>query len=300
MSDGSGSGGPPFVVGWILALSLLGLGLYNHQHEGGARYATPQYEEGKTPIFSAVPAPPSDLEPNRKEWREETDLNAQRDMAKWAFLMFITSIAGVVVGGFGLVLIRETLLATHKASDYTAQTLAQAKLATDAAHDATFQTRRIGNEQLQARLALVDLDFKFSERSVGGQIETAIGLTITVVNSGILPATDVVGGIHILQEVDAGEAIHLLTEPVFSFDIPKGEPKHVVKLSADMPGLSRHFKYIVCGEIQYHLGLIDGDRTGNFAHQWRFLNINYGVEWDDGINDYAYTRIAKKYYPDGS
>ena len=109
--------GPPLVALIGISLFLVLAGLHNHKHEGEPYYGAPKQEYRKPPVLSAVPTPSSNPKPNRKEWREETDLNAQRDMAQWAFWMFIVSGTGVVVGVLGLALIRETLVATRATND---------------------------------------------------------------------------------------------------------------------------------------------------------------------------------------
>jgi len=113
MSERGGGNGPAYAVGLILGLSFFGLMLNNHQHDGSPTYIASQQENQKPPVFLAIPTSSSNPDPDRKEWREEIDLNAQRNMAQWAFWMFIVSGAGAIVGVLGLILIRQTLIATR-------------------------------------------------------------------------------------------------------------------------------------------------------------------------------------------
>ena len=179
MSELNRNYGPPFVVLIGVFIFLFLAWLNNHQDYREPSYSTAKQEHI---IASAIPAPPANQEPDRKEWREETDLQAQRNMSKWALAMFIVSGAGVIVAVFGLLFIKETLLATQKAAKYAFDTLHQAKLTTKAANDTVAETKRIGEAQVRAYLSIVDLSVVVSEEGITHK------LRVTVKNSGQTPA----------------------------------------------------------------------------------------------------------------
>lgn len=102
--------------GLIVLILLSGAALVGHlARSNDDRYQQAPYDDGaqhqdrvaaKTGV---VTVPARNPEPNRREWREEHDLQAQRDMAQWAKWMFIVSAAGVVATGLGVWFVRETL-----------------------------------------------------------------------------------------------------------------------------------------------------------------------------------------------
>ena len=67
------------------------------------------------PDIDVSKAPPRNPEPNRQEWREEIDLNAQLQMAEYALIAAIAAIIGVAVTTIGIVFVKQTLDATRAA-----------------------------------------------------------------------------------------------------------------------------------------------------------------------------------------
>lgn len=108
--------GPAYVVSLVLALTFFGIGLYNQCNEGGPRYDAAQNELSETSVRPFKPAPLANPNPEREEWRAESDLQAQRQMAKWTFGMFIVSGLGVVIGAVGLWALFSTLKLTREAN----------------------------------------------------------------------------------------------------------------------------------------------------------------------------------------
>lgn len=117
-------------------MAFAGLGLHNQLNKGGGHHSAAEEKTSKpTEATLSIPAPPANPEPSRSEWREEQDLNAQRQMAQWAFWMLVVSSLGVVVGATGLWFLKGTL---------------------DEARNMTSETRKIGQNQTRAYVDVVN------------------------------------------------------------------------------------------------------------------------------------------------
>ena len=125
------------------------------------------------------------VEASRKQDAESRDLNAQEAMAKWAFLMTIATIGGVIATFVGLVLIGKTLHHTRRAADYTRDMLKEADRSAAAAEGAVAATRDIGEKQVRAYLHVKDFSFCI------GKKDGEIGATVSVANAGQSPAIGV-------------------------------------------------------------------------------------------------------------
>lgn len=100
--------------------------------------------------------------------RSNYDLQAQQEMAVWAFAMFLSSIAGVLVTGVGVV--------------YVARTLRLTRRATDAAVEAVEVTRELGGIQVRAFVTVGDINV--SNFEVGHYPK----IRLTIKNTGQSPA----------------------------------------------------------------------------------------------------------------
>ena len=135
----------------------------------------------------------------QNHWQHEAaDLHAQQDMAEWALLMFLATLAGVVY-------IALTLGATRDA-------VAEARNATWAAEKSVKETRRIGEAQTRAYLLV--------ERAwITQSDENDIRIRAKIKNFGQTPAIDARSWISIWVE-----SIPLLVElPEPSQDLPIGQ-----------------------------------------------------------------------------
>ncbi len=161
--------------------------------------------------YSPSSGPPS----GEEEKREKDDLKAQQDMARWAFWMFMATVAGVGLIGW-------TLDETRKAARFAADTLdeaikttiaanrnitettrlgtlqlEEARRATAAAEKSVAETRRIGEAQTRAYLSLQKIEFEIVEDdarrdSVTGERKVqTINLIFSLYNSGQSPAREV-------------------------------------------------------------------------------------------------------------
>jgi hypothetical protein len=132
-------------------------------------HASSEADTTEQEIARSCPAPATTeciarvVKASREQQRSEADLNAQRDMAKWAFAMVIVSALGTGIVLLGLLFISQTLLETRKGNKIN---------------------RRIGEAQVRAYLSVSGGSYTFVE---GGNCTA--GLVIT--NQGNSPAKDV-------------------------------------------------------------------------------------------------------------
>ncbi|MAN45224.1 MAG: hypothetical protein CMF04_03335 [Hyphomonas sp.] len=130
-----------------------------------------------------IPAPAADPYPGRQEWREEQDLYAQRQMAKWAFWMLFVSAVGVLVGAVGLIFLKGTLDAARDTNQ--------------SALDSIRVTREIGQAQVRAYLSFMEPAFHLSPK---------IRISFFAKNSGQSPAR------HLrVTEASCGALLHQAT-----------------------------------------------------------------------------------------
>ena len=105
------------VVGSAL-IGLVAATLAYQQNERRSDYGATTEKAGEAePSARRVPTPAPNPEPERDEWRQERDLEAQREMAKWAWLMVVVSGFGVVVSVAAVLLIRDTLKETRRTNE---------------------------------------------------------------------------------------------------------------------------------------------------------------------------------------
>jgi hypothetical protein len=109
--------------------------------------------------------------------RAESDLIAQKSMARWALLMLIVTAAMAVVTAFGVYYVWRTLVATQDMAD---------------------DTRDIGEKQVKAyvstHIAFLDLSVKGAEISPGVSVGAQLALTFR--NSGNSPARNLAAEIY--------------------------------------------------------------------------------------------------------
>lgn len=113
---------PPAGVGLAIVAALTVAGLENHYRDTKCSNAAAgdQCENAPQDRSPAVIAPVvsdespiAEPNPSREEWRSEQDLQAQKDMAKWAKLMLLMSAGGLVIGAAGLLWIKRTFDASN-------------------------------------------------------------------------------------------------------------------------------------------------------------------------------------------
>lgn len=180
MSDSGGGNRPAYLVAAILTLTFVGMTLQNQMRENCGYHSAPQYECAPTDygaLALIIPTPMADPKPERNEWREEQDLYAQRQMAKWAFWMLVISGAGVVVGGLGLLFLKRTL---------------------DETRAMTEATREIGENQTRA-YCIIKSAYVTTPQGMENQ-DKLIGLCVEVENTGPTPAVETAIKVDVLVE----------------------------------------------------------------------------------------------------
>lgn len=167
---------PPTGVG-IVVLAMLFFGALNNEANQSERADTQSQQqsakalEGRPP--AALPfvvsqqAAIADPSAQRKERREEQDLEAQQDMARWALIMIFITGAGVTVTAAGVIYVKQTLKATRDA--------------VSAANRTADEARRIGEAQVRAYMCA-------SYANLQVLADKSVSLTIIVRNSGQSPA----------------------------------------------------------------------------------------------------------------
>lgn len=100
-------------------------------------------------IASAIEAKKDDADAKRKDQREQDDLEAQRDMARWAKYSGWTAIASaiaatiaLIVTTAGVILVWRTLIHTKRAAEAAAAMVGHAAAATEAAEETTEEARK--------------------------------------------------------------------------------------------------------------------------------------------------------------
>lgn len=168
-----------YAVGLILVCGLVFAGSVNHSQQRERHYqsAQEQYTGAYERITESSPVRQSliaDVEAYRQEWREEQDLAAQRDMAKWALFMMVASFFGVGVTAIGVVFVAKTLVATREAVAAANRTADEAK--------------RIGEAQVRAYVAITSVTVVFIWDETRSNLYPVFRIYFG--NSGASPATN--------------------------------------------------------------------------------------------------------------
>lgn len=121
------------------------------------------------------------LQADAESERAEYDLQAQQDMAVWAFAMLWTSLASVFITGIGVVYVARTL------SEAKATTAAAIKAA-NAADETVAETRKI--RELETRPWLL-FDPAFSDGTIGPEGLISADVIFAMANHGRSPAFNI-------------------------------------------------------------------------------------------------------------
>lgn len=112
--------------------------------------------------------------------RNEADLRAQQEMARWSYWMMVFSGAAVALTGVGVILIWRTLLYTRDAAKAAADAVKEAENATAAARDSVKETKRLGEAQARAYLNITSANCE--------AYEDKFFVFVKIKNSGPTPA----------------------------------------------------------------------------------------------------------------
>ena len=180
-------------IGVVLSL-LVAFALHNYQRASECSYysAEPHCQNATEDSPSVRLTPPQrdyrpspDPYPERKEWREERDLQAQGKMAEWAFWAVVAAFVSVFVTGIGVVLVAFTLEASRDAVTAANRTANEAK--------------RIGEAQVRAYLSCEGAKYTVDSHW--------FSCHVTIRNHGQSPAiwTEITGGMTIIKEGVSGK-----------------------------------------------------------------------------------------------
>lgn len=101
-----------------LVWSLVGIAALHHQPYERATHERASSDEYQVPPVSrAIPTPPREPIPDRNEWRDESDLQAQWKAADWTFWSAIISIGSTIAALLGLFFVRESLRLSREANN---------------------------------------------------------------------------------------------------------------------------------------------------------------------------------------
>lgn len=164
---------------FLLCLTLCFCAFLGYNLKRNYTSPAPQYH------YVTEPTSNQSVEPNRTEWRLDRDLIAQTDMAKWAkYILWITA-CGVLLSALGIWLIKNTLVATQKATTIADE-------GTAVAREALIKQSEIFQMSLQPILIVENIKIipKYSAMERNGQLQSVVQyhIEITVKNYGNTPA----------------------------------------------------------------------------------------------------------------
>ena len=115
-----------------------------------ARYGLEDVKGADARVVRGQEAAPSDPRAQRNEWRQEEDLKAQWEQAKWAKYAVWAAVVTVAVTALGVAFVALTLKATRDA-------VREAEKAAQAAQDSVRLSARIGRQQSRNMRASIDI-----------------------------------------------------------------------------------------------------------------------------------------------
>ena len=133
------------------------------------------------PLTSVAELPSTHPYPDRNEWREESDLDAQWEMAKWTQRAVVVAGLGLLLTGAGIWLVAETLVETRKA---VVEAQESGKAAMRAA-EATEKSLVVGQRPW------LSVDAELASVLRRNQQDTHLTVEVHLLNHGASPATDI-------------------------------------------------------------------------------------------------------------
>jgi hypothetical protein len=112
-----------FVIGSIAVMLISSQRNHAYQREEAAAYKLEAMDEGARAQCNGLPFPEAflctanALEPDREDRERLYDLQAQQEMADWALVMALATVAGLAASGVGLWALFRTLDATREANN---------------------------------------------------------------------------------------------------------------------------------------------------------------------------------------
>jgi hypothetical protein len=182
-----------------------------------ARYEYAADDEGGIPpVARSIPTPPRNPKPERAEWRQESDLQAQWDAARWTFWGAVIAAFGTAVALVGVFFIRETLRHTASATKAAGEAALAAGRSADIAERQLTEADR-GRVYVEA---LTSVSFRDSTREPDKEIPQ---LAILIRNVGTRWITIRSARVEFIEAGDFFVAEDRPTPPV-KFKRPGGFP----------------------------------------------------------------------------
>lgn len=132
-------------LGVVAVVAFFAYALVDHSKQRERRDKGPQQhsehaldgvERAGIPVVPGLQTPPRKPNPERDEWRQENDLEAQWEQAKWAKYAAFAGFLGALVTGVGIWFVRQTLKATRDTLAVTAKSADAASKQAEAALEA--------------------------------------------------------------------------------------------------------------------------------------------------------------------
>lgn len=264
----------------ILGVSISGAALFAADEASVAPPATGQ-AEAMEPVLSAFQSSidriaavleSQSINPAARRALEiaEQDLQAQRDMAKWAERMFWAAFASVVLTAIGVVLIRQTLV-------YTKKTLEEAEATSKAAVRAIESTRRLERPYLFANVTTREVDFYslFETQRKTGRTDLYPRIRYDIMNRGKTPA--------IIKEYSTGaDSRDNSDHPVYS--VQRHDEPFVLE-----PGMVKD-QFFVAEHDQISAENVEDFRTGK-----KPINFYARITYEDVFGDEHVTSFYWRY-----
>lgn len=199
MSRSSWLSQPPVWVGVICLALLVATALAPQQRYAQGSQKAAAQERGQSghvlPEVTRRPTdpPPREPKPDRKEWREESDLEAQRDMAQWPLMTMIATWVAAAATGVGVYFVAHTLEATRGMLASSIDAVRAARQANDGTQQSLELIRSNSERELRAYI-------NFSEGSVVNFETGRPTIQAVLTNFGATPAYDVVANVGVRLE----------------------------------------------------------------------------------------------------
>jgi hypothetical protein len=190
---------PPVGIGLTVALILLLMGLSSQRDTKCEDCSVQQYSGGRpgrvtdlsvSPI-SGLQSPTPDPRAERKEWREEQDLEAQWDQARWAFFAAIAALMSLFITTLAVIFVKQTLDAMREMAKEVRAATDAASHSAKAAHHAI----QVGSESVEMQLRAYVCRNLAEIRNL--DIGKVFQAHVVMKNAGQTPAYDLIGWIGV-------------------------------------------------------------------------------------------------------
>jgi len=183
-------------------------------------------------VTSAIEALKDNPEAEAEKKRAADDLNAQEDMAKWAFWMFVANSVSVLLTAVGIVLIWRTLVYTARAAEHSKEMALSAAEATKAARQQADVAER--SHKMMERPYIIPSGVHRVTRIVKGRSKGNYAVVYTIGNYGRSPAI-----VHYVYSTFGPEPLRHPGEPgsgVRTFDHDGFNTGDVIPAESMQPG----------------------------------------------------------------